>query len=295
MTNSIDAYLDRLRSELKGSDPALIQDALSDTEEHLRSALDTVLGETPGLTEAEALPALFEKYGNPAEVAAAYRDAEALLTPFHTAALPPPSRSFISRFFRILAEPKAWGAFLYTLLAFLFGMIYCAWAVVGGAVAIPSLLFIVGVPLTALFLLSLRGFGLLEGRIAEALLGVRMPRKPFFVNRDEKLTTKFKSLYTEALTWKILLYMLLQFPLGLLYLGIVWGTFLFAFAFVTAPVFELIFHIPLDLVGTDRFTPLWLLPFVFLAGLFLVPATLHLARWVGKLHGRYAKAMLVRK
>lgn len=295
MTDSIDAYLDRLRSELKGSDPALIQDALSDSEEHLRSALDTVLGETPGLTEVEALPALFEKYGEPAEVAAAYQDVEALLTPFHTAALPPPSRSFISRFFRILAEPKAWGAFLYTLLAFLFGMIYCAWAVVGGAVAIPSLLFIVGVPLTTLFLLSLRGFGLLEGRIAEALLGVRMPRKPFFVNRDEKLTTKFKSLYTEALTWKILLYMLLQFPLGLLYLGIVWGTFLLAFAFVTAPVFELIFHIPLDLVETDRFTPLWLLPFVFLAGLFLLPATLHLARWVGKLHGRYAKAMLVRK
>jgi hypothetical protein len=295
MVNSIEAYLDRLRSALSGSDPALIQDALSDSEEHLRSALDTALAETPGLAVEEALPALLEKYGEPAEVAAAYRDAEAFLTPFQAAAPAAPSPSLFFRFFRILAEPRAWGAFLYTLLAFLFGMVYCAWAVVGGAVAIPSLLFIVGVPLTALFLLSLRGFGLLEGRIVEALLGERMPRKPFFVSRDEKLTTKFKSLYTEALTWKILVYMLLQFPLGLLYLGIVWGTFLFAFAFVTAPVLELIFHIPLDLVGTDRFTPLWLLPFVFLAGLFLLPATLHMARWVGKLHGRYAKAMLVRR
>ena len=295
MANSIDAYLDHLRSALAGSDPALIQDALSDSEEHLRSALDTALAETPGLDEGQALPGLLEKYGEPVEVAAAYRDAEAFLTPFQSEApsAPPPPTFF--RFFKVLADSRAWGAFLYTLLASLFGMVYCAWAVVGGAVAIPSLLFIVGVPLTALFLLSLRGFGLLEGRIVEALLGERMPRKPFFVNRDEKLTAKFKSLYTEALTWKILIYMLLQFPLGLLYLGIVWGTFLFAFAFATAPVFELIFHIPMDLVGDDRFTPLWLLPFVFLAGMFLLPAALHLAKWVGKLHGRYAKAMLVRK
>jgi hypothetical protein len=236
-----------------------------------------------------------DKYGSPAEVAAAYRDAESFLAPFQAAAPPAPSPSLIVRFFRILAEPKAWGAFLYVLLAFLFGMVYCAWAVIGGAVAFPSLLFIIGIPITVLFLLSLRGLGLLEGRIVEALLGERMPRKPFFVSKDEKLTVKFKSLYTEALTWKILLYLLLQFPLGLLYLGIVWGTFLFAFAFVTAPVFELILGIPLDLVGTDRFTPLWLLPFVVLAGLFLLPAALHLARWVGKLHGRYAKALLVRK
>ncbi len=295
MANSIDAYLAHLRSALAGSDPALIQDALSDSEEHLRSALDIALAETPGLVEEEALPALLQKYGAPDEVAAAYRDAEAFLSPFQAAAPPPSSPSLIFRFFRILAEPKAWGSFLYTLLAFLFGMVYCAWAVVGGAFAIPSLLFIVGIPITALFLLSLRGFGLLEGRIVEALLGERMPRKPFFVNRDEKLTTRFKSLYTEALTWKILLYMLLQFPLGLLYLGIVWGTFLFAFAFVTAPVFELILHIPLDLMGTGVFTPLWLLPFVFLAGLLLLPAALHLARLMGKLHGRYAKAMLVRR
>ena len=295
MANSIEADLDRLRSARTGSDPALIQDALSDSEEHLRSALDSALGETPGLSEEGALRDIIEKYGDPAEVAGAYRDADACLTPFSTPVPASPAPSFLMKFFGIMAEPRAWGAFLYALLSFLFGMVYCSWAVVGGAVALPSLIFIIGVPITALFFLSLRGIGLLEGRIVEALLGVRMPRKPFFVNRDLKWTGKLKSLYTEALTWKILLYMLLQFPLGAIYFALTWGVFVFAVSFITAPIFELVFHIPLDLMGTDIFTPLWLLPFVCAAGFFLLAAALHLARWAGKLHGRYAKALLVRK
>jgi hypothetical protein len=295
MGNRIDRYLDRLKAELEGSDPALIQDALSDSEEHLRSALDSVLLETPGRDEDEALRDIIEKYGEPAEVAGAFREAEARLAPFSTHVTPSPAPSLFMKFFMIVADPRAWGAFLYALLSFLFGMVYCGWALVGGAVALPSLIFIIGVPITSLFFLSLRGIGLLEGRIVEALLGERMPRRPFFVDRDLKWTGKLKSLYTEALTWKILVYMLLQFPLGAVYFLLIWGVFVFSVGFVTAPILELILHIPLDLVGDDRFTPLWLLPFVCAAGFFLLPAALHMARWAGKLHGRYAKAMLVRR
>ena len=71
--------------------------------------------------------------------------------------------------------------------------------------------------------------------------------------------------------------------------------FIFALSFITAPVLELVFHIPLDLTGTDVFTPAWLLPLVCLAGLLLLPLTLHVAKWMGRWHGRYAKAMLVRR
>ena len=39
MTKSIEEYLDQLKAELKDSDIATIQDALSDAEEHLRMAL----------------------------------------------------------------------------------------------------------------------------------------------------------------------------------------------------------------------------------------------------------------
>ena len=40
MTNGIEKYLEQLRLALAGSDPATIQDALSDAEEYLRDGVD---------------------------------------------------------------------------------------------------------------------------------------------------------------------------------------------------------------------------------------------------------------
>ena len=60
---SVDDYLNQLQKELKGSDPALIQDALSDAEEYLRSALGTAKKDIPDIDDAEALESIFNKYG----------------------------------------------------------------------------------------------------------------------------------------------------------------------------------------------------------------------------------------
>ena len=43
MLKNVDEYLLELKKELKGSDSALIQDALSDAEEYLRTALENAL------------------------------------------------------------------------------------------------------------------------------------------------------------------------------------------------------------------------------------------------------------
>jgi flagellar motor component MotA len=53
MYKGVDEYLDQLKQELKGSDPALIQDALSDAEEFLRTALMNIQKEDPRLSEEE--------------------------------------------------------------------------------------------------------------------------------------------------------------------------------------------------------------------------------------------------
>ena len=122
-----------------------------------------------------------------------------------------------------------------------------------------------------------------------------MPHKPLFVNQELKWTQQLKSLFSEAQTWKIFLYMLLLFPLGLIYFLLIGGLFVLSLSFISSPVMELIFHLPLELVGNEAFTPVWLLPLVCITGFFMLPLTLHLAKFVGKLHGRYAKVMLVRK
>jgi hypothetical protein len=104
----------------------------------------------------------------------------------------------------------------------------------------------------------------------------------------------FMALIKESYTWKAMLYAALQFPLGLIYSVGIGLLFTISLSFIASPVLELIFHIPLELFGLEAFTPVWILPFVCIAGFFLLPLTFHLAKFVGKVHGKYAKSMLVR-
>jgi hypothetical protein len=293
MNKHIDEYLDRLKDELKGSDRALVQDALADARDHLTLSFESALRETPGRQEQDIWQQLIEKFGTPAETALAYKDAEARLgSPLASVRTARP-KSFLAAFLGVFTEARAWGALIFCLLSFLIGLIYSAWAIVGGLFSLLSLLFVIGLPVAGLFLFSLTGIALVEGRIVEALLAVRMPRRPLFVSRELTWLKKIKTLLFAARTWKAFLYFVLQFPLGFLYLVIIGGLFVFSLIFIASPILELVFRLPLDLMGDNVFTPIWLLPLVFLAGLLMLPLTLHLAKWIGKLHGRYAKAMLV--
>jgi Putative sensor/HAAS len=67
VASDIETYLKELQAALTGADPALVQDALFDAEEHLQAEL------AAGRGFAEVV----EDYGTPEEVAAAYRRIEA--------------------------------------------------------------------------------------------------------------------------------------------------------------------------------------------------------------------------
>ena len=295
MFKDINEYLDKLKKELKGCDHALIQDALSDAEEHLRTALEETLTNTSSLSKSKALDHIIEKYGEPLEVASAYRAIESHISPTLVSSHRQESRSFWAKFFGILAEAKAWGSFFYMLLSLVTGVLFGTWALIGGFISLCSMLFIRGLPISGLFLLSIRGIALLERRIVEALRAVRMPRRPLFINKGLSWQEKFKSLVTESHTWKVLLYAALKFPLGFIYSMVIGFLFILSLSFITSPILELVLHLPLELFGNEAFTPVWFLPIVCLAGFILLPLTFHLAKFIGKLHGRFAKSMLVRK
>lgn len=296
MCKDVQDYLAKLKKELGGSaDPALVQDALSDAETHLQTALEEEFSKNPNISETEILVSLVEKYGTPSEIAAAYLAIEPRISPALAHTPRPDTRSFLGKFFGVLAESRAWGAFFYMLLAFIPGIIFGGWALFAGLISAFSLLFIIGLPIFGLFLLSIRGIALLEGRIVEALLGVRMPRRPLFLKKGLSWSDRYIALVKDKYSWRALLYAVLLFPLGLIYSGLFSLLFVFSLGFITSPVLELVFRIPLDLFGDNVFTPVWLLPIVCIAGLLLLPMTLHSAKLLGKIHGRFAKAMLVRK
>ena len=76
MSRTVEEYLAQLKNELLGSDVALMQDALSDAEEYLRTALESARSENPKIVEDDALSSIIEKYGTPQEIATAYREVE---------------------------------------------------------------------------------------------------------------------------------------------------------------------------------------------------------------------------
>lgn len=296
MFDSVDEYLKKLKQELRGDDPALIQDALSDAEEFLRTALKSAQEEDPDISEKEALGTIIDKYGSPDEIASAYKEIESRIPTSLSPRAPQRDRSFLSQFLSIYGDSQAWAAVLYLIFSAVTGLIFGFWTLVGAGISLCTIFLIIGLPLLGLYLFSLRGIALIEGRIVEALLGIRMPRKPIFIQKGLTLSKKLRTLLTESLTWKIFVYLIARFPLGLVYFFGLLILMAFAIKFISYPVLAPVFDRSLITIGEQKYnTSVLFYPFISLAGFILLTLTLHLAKCVGKLHGRFAKSMLVRK
>lgn len=294
MNQTIDTYLKDLKQALHGLDAATIQDALADAEEHLRSALAALRENDPDLNEETAIRELIEQYGTPAEIVSAYAEVERRTSPVFSTPIASKPASIFSRFFGIFADPKAWGALVFLLVSFITGVVYFTWAVVGLSLSISLSIFIFGLPVAFLFFVSVRGIALIEGRLVEALLGVRMPRRPLFASQEGKWLERIKSIALDKHTWLSMLYMVLQLVLGTLYFCVLVTLLLLALIGFVIPVAQLVFQLPIVHLGSATyFLPNYALPLVVLAGILLLTIVMHLVKGVGQLHGRYAKLMLV--
>ncbi len=285
MYKTVEDYLDALKQEMQGVDSATMQDALVDAEEHLRTALEN---------DPDGLPAIIEQYGTPAETAAAYAEVERLTAPALTGSATKKQHSGLGRFFAIYADPRAWGALFYMFIAFVTGIIYFTWAVTGLSLSVSLSIFIFGLPVALLFLLSVRGIAWLEGRLVEALLGVRMPRRSLPAPTNTKLLDRIKALLKDKHTWFSLVYMIVQFVLGTAYFVVLVTVFSLALSGIAIPILQEVFHMPI-VVNYDAYyyMPTWGYPLTILAGFLLWTAMMHVVKFVGGLHGRFAKFMLI--
>lgn len=289
MFKSIEEYLDQLKTEMQNSDAATIQDALADAEGHLRDALANLREKQPDVSEEAALNQVIEQYGSPSETASAYAEVERRTVP-QLARESVKAESALGRFFGVYTDTRAWGAVLYMLIAFVTGVFYFSWAVTGLATSISFALFIFGLPFALLFFLSVRGLALLEGRLVEGLLGVRMPRRPLFTQQNLKWIERLKELAMDRHTWFSILYMFIQFVLGTIYFVLFVTVLSLSLSFIAMPFLQ-------EFVGINNglrfFIPTWSYPLFVLGGVLLWTIFMNLARGIGQLHGRMAKSMLV--
>jgi hypothetical protein len=315
LPTTIPAYLAQLRAALHDADPAMVQDALYDAEEYLRSELAA----QPGRSEAEVIADVAGSYGAPEEVAEIYRETEitvnrALRTPSAGAApigraaatspgiasVPPPQappkpRSALSRFFGVALEARTYGALFYMLLSLATGTFFFTWVVTGLSLSLGLMVLIIGIPVAVLFFGSVRGLSLLEGRLVEALLGERMPRRPTYSDRSRSWLQRIGDMFTDGRTWLTLLYFVLMLPLGIIYFTIATTLLSTSIGFIWAPVAALFSsgYVGIHLDGVQML-PIWVTPLLAIIGVLLLFATLHLARGIGHLHGMMAKHLLVR-
>ena len=291
MPSTIEEYLAELRSQLAGEDPALVQDALYDAEEFLRSET-AAAGSEPEAAFATAV----ERYGTPDEVAAAYRDAEITVSKALRAPAQHKQRSWIGRFFGVVADPAAYGALFYMLLALATGTIYFSVVVTGLSMSLGLAVLIIGIPFFLLFVAVVRAISLAEGRLIEALLGERMPRRPRLApaSTGEGMVARVKAWFTDYRTWTTMLYMVLQLPLGIIYFTLMVTGLATSVALVISPVLQRAYHIPMFIDGTyGYYTHPAAYPLVMALGVLGFFLTLWLAKGIGIVHGMWAKAMLV--
>lgn len=301
-------FLAQLREALRGSDPAMIQDALFDSEDYLRAAI----ADNAALSESEVMAKVLNDYGTPQEVAGNYRETDATVQ----AAIQPAAKPRIiannqqpgwwRRVFNVLLDPHAYGSLFYMLLSVWTGMFYFAYVITGISMSLSTIILIFGIPLLILFLGSIRILALVEGRVVEALLGVRMPRRPSLPKDPSRSgwIPRIKGFFTDPRTWSTMLYLLLMLPLGVIYFSVSICLLAMALSFLLTPIAALFGEFQIDgvvvnmshiqILGTDLTTSGWvMLPIFILLGVLCTLLLLHLARWVGKWHGALAKNLLV--
>src|SRR5690606_37394624 len=208
---------------------------------------------------------------------------------------PRPRKSVLGRFFGVLVDPHTYGSLFYMLLALATGTFYFTWVVTGASLSAGLAILIIGIPFVILFIGATRILALVEGRIVEVMLGERMPRRPLYSDRSLPVLQRIGAMFTDPRTWGTMLYFLAMLPLGTAYftvmvVGLAVGAALVAWPF--AWWFGNPGHINVELGWLDPSSP-WAWPLSIATGLLVLFATLHLARFVGRMHGKLAKVMLV--
>ena len=295
---SIEQYLKQLREELSGADAALIQDALYDAEEYLRAEVSA----HPGKSEADVLELIASTYGAPDEVASAYRDTEikvkaAMATPRKI------SKSKLGAFFGVFLDPRAYTCLFFMLLCLATGIIYFTFAVAGLSLSVGLAILVIGVPFFLMFISVGRVVSLAEGRLIEAMTGVRMPRRPVYQGSALGFWPRIREMLKDPRTWTTIAYFILMLPIGIVYFVIAVVGLSVSLSFIALPFLAALSQAGwFGLSGVEVFSqiqPEWLfdsglaIPVLGVAGVLLLTSLMHLARGIGRLHAMFAKSMLV--
>ena len=196
-----------------------------------------------------------------------------------------------------LGQLRTLTATIYLLLSMFVGLTWHVVLATGLTVGVGTLVIWVGVFVLALTLLAWRGGAWLERRWVGAMLGVHIP-DPYRPLPDGSLWRRARVLASDPATWKDLAYLVVLFPLGLIWFVVTTTVWTLALGLLTAPLW---YWIPADGAvalfedGDRSILVLDTLPEAILAGVVgaaLCVAAAWVVRGMAIAHGAVALALL---
>ena len=202
-------------------------------------------------------------------------------------------------FFEVLASRRAYTTLLYLLLSLATGIFAFTYALTGLSLSLGLAILIIGIPVAVAFLAGTRLLSVAEVHLLKALVGGGAEEGPALIPHGEGWLGRLKALVSDRRTWTSLLYFVLHLPLGIAYFTLMVTLLSLGLGLLAMPLARL-FHFnssfSLDLCGGA-----WILAhpglamfLCGLAGLLLLPLTLHLGLRLGRFQVWLASHLLVR-
>ena len=146
-----------------------------------------------------------------------------------------PGGGTVGRVLAPLGQLRTLTATIYLLGAMFVGLTWHVILAVGLAVGVGTLIIWVGVFVLALTVLAWRGGAWLERRWVRAMLGVDIP-DPYRPAPSGSLWRRARVVASDPATWKDLAYLVVLFPLGLLWFVVTTTLWTLALGLLTAPL-----------------------------------------------------------
>ncbi|UCG27431.1 MAG: sensor domain-containing protein [Bacteroidales bacterium] len=194
----------------------------------------------------------------------------------------------VNKFFGIVGEPVAWLSLLYCLLAFPLGIFYFTFLLTGTLLGISLIIVWVGIPIILLVMGAWWGFAIFERLLANGLLQVRIPPMSY-PGKEENLWKRFLNHLKNPITWKSFGFLFLKFPMGIVLFVVSITLLSVTFALIAAPF---IYQYHWIGIGNSYVGSLWFSLILALAGILIGFASLYIFRFLGKVSGILANAML---
>jgi signal transduction histidine kinase len=133
-------------------------------------------------------------------------------------------------------EPRTWTAALYLVASLAVGVFWFVVLVTGISVGLSLVIIWVGLPILGLTMLAWRGGAWLERRWIGLMLGARIP-EPYRPLPSGGLLARWLAMAADPATWKDFAYLVLLFPLGLIWFVVTVTLWSLALSLLTVPIY----------------------------------------------------------